>query len=66
MNLVINGETREVAPVGTLAELVRQLGLDPRAVVVERNRRIVRRNDLERAPVQEGDQIEIVHFVGGG
>jgi thiamine biosynthesis protein ThiS len=66
MNLVINGETREVAPVGSLAELVRQLGLDPRAVVVERNRRIVRRNDLEQAPVREGDQIEIVHFVGGG
>ena len=66
MNLVINGETREVAPVDSLAELVRQLGLDPRAVVVERNRRIVRRNDLEQAPVREGDQIEIVHFVGGG
>lgn len=66
MSLTINGETRRVPVVGTLSELLRHLGLDPRAVVVERNRNLVRRADLAGAPVADGDTIEIVHFVGGG
>jgi thiazole synthase len=46
--------------------LLEQLGLDPQAVVVEHNRTIVRRPLLGATPVASGDQIEIVHFVGGG
>jgi len=66
MTLTINGQAREVPAVATLVELLEHLGLDPRAVVVERNRTIVRRADLPGAPVAAGDTIEIVHFVGGG
>jgi thiamine biosynthesis protein ThiS len=66
MILTINGDRREVPAVATLAELLTALGLDPRSVVVERNREIVRRAQLASAPVTEGDQLEIVHFVGGG
>jgi thiamine biosynthesis protein ThiS len=66
MKLVINGQPRELAPVATLAALLETLGLDPKAVGVERNREIVRRAELARAPLEDGDQIEIVHFVGGG
>ena len=66
MKLTINGDAREVPEVATLTELLATLGLDPRTVVVERNRVIVRRPDLGSAPVADGDQIEIVHFVGGG
>ena len=40
--------------------------LDPRTVVVERNREIVRRPALAETPVHTGDAIELVHFVGGG
>jgi thiamine biosynthesis protein ThiS len=49
-----------------LLQLLRLLDLDPRVVVVEHNRAIVRRPDLERARLASGDAVELVHFVGGG
>jgi thiamine biosynthesis protein ThiS len=66
MVLTVNGETQRVEDVATVAELLIRLGLDARAVVVEQNRRIVRRTELEGTAVHEGDAIELVHFVGGG
>lgn len=66
MDVVINGEQRKVTPGATLLELLKELELDPRAVVVEHNRKIVRRAGLEGVTVKEGDAIELVHFVGGG
>jgi len=50
----------------TLLELLRSLELDPRVVVVEHNRAIVRRPRLGDVTVAPGDAIELVHFVGGG
>lgn len=64
--VTINGERRETPAPATLASVLAQLGLDPRTVVVEHNRRIVRRPDLAATAVTAGDAIEIVHFVGGG
>jgi thiamine biosynthesis protein ThiS len=64
--LVVNGESRAAPEGTTLAGLLAQLGLDPRAVVVEHNRRIVRRDALDAAPLADGDTIELIHFVGGG
>lgn len=64
--VTINGEQRETPAPATLASVLQQLGLDPRGVVVEHNRRIVRRPDLAATAVAAGDAIEIVHFVGGG
>jgi thiamine biosynthesis protein ThiS len=64
--LVVNGESRTVPEGTTLAGLLAQLGLDPRAVVVEHNRRIVRREALGEARLAGGDAIELIHFVGGG
>jgi thiamine biosynthesis protein ThiS len=66
IDVVINGERRSIAPGGTLLELLAELALDPRAVVVEHNRRIVRRPALGDVRVAPGDAIELVHFVGGG
>ena len=65
MDVVINGEQKRIKG-GTLLELLAELELDPRAVVVEHNRKIVRRVGLADATVAEGDAIELVHFVGGG
>lgn len=62
----INGETRTLPGGMSVQELLTNLDLDPRAVVVELNRAIVRREALAEAPVRDGDQIELVHFVGGG
>ena len=64
--LVVNGESRAVPEGTTLAELLAQLGLDPRAVVVEHNRRIVRRDALSGVALAAGDAVELIHFVGGG
>ncbi len=66
IDVTVNGETRAVARGATLLELVRSLALDPRAVVVEHNRTIVRRPQLDAVTVAPGDAIELVHFVGGG
>ena len=66
MDVVINGERRQITTGVTLLELLGELELDPRAVVVEHNRKIVRRPGLGDVKVQEGDAIELVHFVGGG
>jgi sulfur carrier protein len=65
VDVVINGERRTIKA-GTLLELLAELDLDPRAVVVEHNRKIVRRIGLADATVADGDAIELVHFVGGG
>ena len=66
MQITINGEQRDVSSAATLLELLQQLELDPRAVVVEHNREIVRRPRLNEVALSEGDAVELVHFVGGG
>ena len=66
IDVVINGERRAIPPGATLLELLAVLALDPRAVVVEHNRHIVRRPALGDVRVAPGDAIELVHFVGGG
>ena len=66
MKVMVNGESRQVPAPATLLDLLQHLGLDPRTVVVERNREIVRRPRLAETPLVEGDAIELVHFVGGG
>ncbi len=66
MDVVINGEHKRVPPGASLLDVLSQLELDPRAVVVEHNRRIVRRPALGDVKLNEGDAIELVHFVGGG
>jgi thiamine biosynthesis protein ThiS len=66
IEIVVNGETRFFEAPATAADLLRQLGLDPRTVVVELNRQIVRRPQLDNADLADGDSIELVHFVGGG
>jgi thiamine biosynthesis protein ThiS len=66
IRVTVNGEPRELPDGLSLAQLLEHFGLDPRAVVVELNREIVRRTALERTPVRAGDAVELVHFVGGG
>jgi thiamine biosynthesis protein ThiS len=66
LEILVNGEPRRVRGPATAADLLRQLGLDPRTVVVELNRRIVRRPLLGEAVLADGDAVELVHFVGGG
>jgi thiamine biosynthesis protein ThiS len=62
----INGEHRRVAEGISIAELVGELGFDPVRVAVERNLEVVPRSTLGDVAVQDGDDFEIVRFVGGG
>jgi thiamine biosynthesis protein ThiS len=66
MNLTINGEERVLPTAETLAALVDQLGMKSDRVAIELNREIVPRDQWLRTPLQDGDRLEIVHFVGGG
>ena len=66
VQVVVNGEPRSVARGATLLGLLAALELDPRTVVVEHKRAIVRRLRLGEVTVAPGDAIELVHFVGGG
>jgi thiamine biosynthesis protein ThiS len=64
--VIVNGEERQVDGTATVLDLLHSLSLDPRTVVVELNREIVRGPALGDTTLREGDQIELVHFVGGG
>ena len=66
MKLWVNGEERSLEAVTDIAALVAALGLDGRKVAVERNLEIVPRSTYARTPLNDGDRIEIVHFIGGG
>ena len=66
ISLIINGDPRSARGGISLLGLLAELELDPAAVVVELNREIVRRPELDDRPVRDGDRIELVHFVGGG
>ena len=67
VSVVVNGERRGLAAGTTLAGLLRAHDLDPRLVVVEHNRVILRDRDAFASLVlRDGDAVELVHFVGGG
>lgn len=66
IQLLVNGETRTIAAPATLEDLLAGFHLDPRLVVVELNREIIRRPQLGSVQLKSGDCVELVHFVGGG
>lgn len=66
VTIKVNGEHRRVEAGLSLADLARELGLVPEKVAVERNLEVVPRSTLAGVRVADGDEIEIVHFVGGG
>ena len=66
MQLMVNGETREVAEGTTVRDLLDQLEVPKGRVAVEVNLEIVRKGDHESHTLQNGDRLEIVTFVGGG
>lgn len=69
MQLTINGVPRDFASLqqgASLSALVAELGFRPDRVALEQNGQIVPRTRWAEASVQEGDRLEVVHFVGGG
>jgi sulfur carrier protein len=66
LRLIINGEPRDVPAGLSVERLLDHLELHPRLVVVERNGEILRRDGYADAHLEDGDSLELVHFVGGG
>jgi len=62
----LNGEEREIPDGITVGELLDSLKVVRARVAVEVNLRVVRRADHDTHRLQEGDRVEVVHFVGGG
>jgi len=66
MELVVNGETREVERGLSIAEFLERHNLKPQMVVVERNRAIVPRERYASTILEHGDELEIVQMMAGG
>jgi thiazole synthase len=66
ISISVNGEHRRIVRGSTIADLALELGLEPTRVAVERNLEIVPRSTLAQVAIEDGDDFEIVTFVGGG
>ncbi len=66
ISLQVNGKKVELERPTPLLAYLEKLGVDPRAVAVERNGEIVQRAAFEKVTLGHGDQVEIVRMVGGG
>ena len=66
MNIKVNGENIKISDPLTINGLLKHIGLDDRRVAIERNLEIVPKSNYSVTNISDGDQIEIVHFIGGG
>ncbi len=66
MQIVLNGENKEISENISLKQLVDKLELKQERVAIELNKTIARRKDWAEIMLKDGDSLEIVHFVGGG
>jgi len=66
VEITVNGEQRNYAAPLSVGELLKSLGIDPRAVVVECNLEILARENMAGYSLRAGDAIEIIRFIGGG
>ena len=66
MKIMVNGDPLEITAPLTVTGLLAQLEIDSRRVAVEHNLVVLKRAAFETTEIREGDQVEIVNFVGGG
>ena len=66
MRIRLNGEPHELDAPLSVGALLARLGIDPRRVAVEHNLVVLKRERYDDTSVNEGDEVEIVNFVGGG
>ncbi len=66
MKITLNGELVDLACSLTVTDLLAQLEIDPRGVAVEHNLVVIKRAAYDSTTLAEGDEVEIVRFVGGG
>ncbi len=66
IKITLNGEEKILATSKTIADLLAELKLDERKIAIEQNYEIINNDSFSKTPISNGDQIEIVHFIGGG
>ena len=66
MKFNLNGEVVQSEKLVTVTSLIEQYKLDARKIAVERNMEIVPRSSFDETEISDGDNIEIIHFIGGG
>ncbi len=66
MTITLNGDRVEIAGPLTVSELLARLEIDQRRVAVEHNLVVLKRGAFDTTPIADGDEVEIVNFVGGG
>ena len=67
MRVTVNGAEREIAsPAATVADLVREMGLEGKRIAVERNGATVPKSRHGETRLEHGDRLEVVGAVGGG
>jgi len=66
MHIILNGEPREVGDKSSLSQLVHRLQLTGKRLAIEVNQDIIPRSTHDSYILKEGDQVEIVHAIGGG
>jgi sulfur carrier protein len=66
LRITLNGDAHELAGPLTVSDLLARLQIDPRRVAVEHNLVVLKRDAFDSTTVREGDEVEIVNFVGGG
>lgn len=66
MEVFINGENRKIDRQFTLFELLQEFDLPTERVAIELNKEVIRKKDWHNIKINNADNIEIVHFVGGG
>jgi thiamine biosynthesis protein ThiS len=66
MQIFLNGETKELTRELSLAELIAFFELPDKRIAVELNREVIRRADWHTTTVAANDNVEVIHFVGGG
>jgi thiamine biosynthesis protein ThiS len=66
VKITLNGDPFDLAGPVTVADLLASLDIDARRVAVEHNLSVVKRVRFDTTEVREGDEVEIVNFVGGG
>ena len=66
IKIIVNGEPLVVVHDTTIAQLLERLKFDPGRVAVEHNLQVVSRNRYVELRLADGDQVEVVHFIGGG
>jgi len=65
LDIQLNGEQKVVAA-ASIADLIRELGMESRSIAIERNLEVVPKSQYDKTLLEDGDRIEVVHMIGGG